>query len=334
MKKLYSFFLVIALTSSLKGQTLNSAHFASPGDVYNYFYTDTLAIVAGPGGTGQIWNFEDLNVSAVLQTDSFIGPIVTNPPIANQTCVSGDTVDGYNFFQNTATAYTMLGLSDSANATTIAYSNPMTLITFPFSYDSTSTDNFAFDLDYQGNNVNVTGTINTIADGTGNLLLPQGAFNNVLRVKYTAVGSGTVLIFTVTQTQEVYEWFDGNYKFPLLHIEKITTTDPFGGLPTVEKVIWVKATGPAGIKTSKQNLDFNLSPNPAHEQVNVKLNTMHNEKTRIAIRNSIGQLVYENDNVDGQLSNLNISTSDLEKGVYFVTLIQNNNTSTKKLVVQ
>jgi hypothetical protein len=39
-------------------------------------------------------------------------------------------------------------------------------------------------------------------------------------------------------------------------------------------------------------------------------------------------------NVDSQLSNLNISTSDLEKGVYFVSVTQNNQAYTKKLVVQ
>jgi hypothetical protein len=228
----------------------------------------------------------------------------------------------------------MLGFSDSANVTVVAYSNPMTMVTFPFSFGNTSTDNFAFTTTFQGNNVDATGTITTIADGSGNLLLPQGAFNNVLRVKLDIVTNLTVLIFSLTQTQTIYEWYDGIYKFPLLHIENVITTDPFGGAPTVGKAVWVKATGPAGIKSINSKNNFNLMPNPAQDQVSIQLNNTVSSQTSIVITNAVGQLVYQNNNVDAQLRNLNISTSDLEKGVYFVSVIQNNQTYTKKLVVQ
>lgn len=334
MKKIYFIFTLISLSSVLKSQTLTTNHFPSPGDVFQYFNTDTLGIVPGPGGTAQEWNFEDLNVEALSQTENYIAPFVTNPPIANQTTVSGDSINGFSFYQNTNNNYNMLGIADSGLVTVTPYSNPMTLITFPFSKDSVSTDNFAFVADFQGTAVNVTGTVNTIADGTGNLLLPQGAFNNVLRVKYTIIGTGTYLLFSATQTQIIYEWYDGIYKFPLLRIENITTTDPFGGPDIVEKYIKLKDTGPASINSVAHNVNFNLAPNPAHEQVNIKLNNFKISQTKIIITNAVGQLVYENNNVHSQLSNLNISTSDLEKGVYFVSVIQNNQAFTKKLVVQ
>jgi hypothetical protein len=61
------------------------------------------------------------------------------------------------------------------------------------------------------------------------------------------------------------------------------------------------------------------------------LNNANISQTKIIITNAVGQLVYENNNVDSQLSNLNISTSDLEKGVYFVSVIQNNQAYTKKI---
>ncbi len=228
----------------------------------------------------------------------------------------------------------MLGFSDSANVTVVAYSDAMTMLTFPFAFGNTSTDNFAFTTTFQGNNVNATGTITTTADGSGNLLLPQGAFNDVLRIKYNIVTNLTVLVFNVTQTQTIYEWYDGVYKFPLLHIDNTNTTDPFGGAATDVKTVWVKATGPAGIASISDKTDFSLAPNPAQDQVNVRINSASTTQTKIVITNAVGQLVYENNNVDAKLSNLNISTSDLEKGVYFVSVIQNNQTFTKKLVVQ
>lgn len=334
MKKIY-FILILALfAQQSQSQTLISGHFPSPGDVYKYFYTDTLGIVAGPAGASQIWNFEDLNVDTVLQTDTYVAPIVTTPPVTGHTVAIGDTLNGYNFFKNTATEYAMLGLSDSGNVNVVAYSNPMTLLTFPFSYGNTNTDNFAFTTTFQGNAVSATGTINSSADGSGNLLLPQGAFNNVLRVKYNVVTNITVSIINITQTQNIYEWYDGVYKFPLLHIEQTTTTDPFGGAPTVTKQVWVEATGPAGIKNNANKNDFSLTPNPAKDQVSLKFNPSNSNQTEVIVFNAVGQMVYENKHVDAQLSNLNISVSDLEKGVYFVQVIQNNKTFTQKLVVQ
>jgi hypothetical protein len=334
MKKIYLLLSLISIASISKSQTLNTNHFPSPGDVYEYFNTDTLGIVPGPAGTAQVWNFEDLNVDTVLQIDSYLAPIVTTPPITGTTTVIGTDTTGYSFFKNTSTEYTMLGFSDSGNVNVTNYSNAMTTITFPFSFGSTATDNFAFSGNFQGNSFNATGTVTTTGDGSGNLLLPQGAFNNVVRVKYNVVTNATVIVFTVTQTQTIYEWYDGVSKFPLLHIDNTNTTDPFGGAATDVKTVWVKATGPAGISSVSNKTDFSLAPNPAQDQVNVRINSASATQTKIVITNAVGQLVYENNNVDAKLNNLNISTSDLEKGVYFVSVIQNNQTFTKKLVVQ
>lgn len=325
---------IIFIPRFAQGQTLNSGHFPSPGDVYEYFYTDTLGIVPGAAGNAQVWNFEDLNVDTILQLDNYIAPISTTPPVTGHTTAVGDSLQGYSFFKNSAAKYEMLGISDSGNVTVVAYSNPMTMVNFPFSFGDSLTDNFAFTTTFQGNNVNATGTISTKADGIGNLLLPQGAFNNVLRVKINIVTNLTLLIFNVTQTQTIYEWYDGLYKFPLLHIDNTNTTDPFGGSATDVKSVWIKATGPAGLKTPLNKTDFSLAPNPAKEQVNIKFDANLNEQTKIVITNSIGQLVYQNENIDASLKNLNISIHDLNKGVYFVSVIQNNQTFTKKLVVQ
>lgn len=334
MKKIYFITFLAAISFKLQAQTLISNHFPSPGDVYKYFYTDTLGILPGASGTAQIWNFEDLNVDTILQTDNYLAPIVTNPAVTGHTTALGDSLNGYTFYKNTATEYTMMGLSDSGNVTVVPYSNPMILLTFPFAFGNTNTDNFAFTTTFQGNNVNATGTVSTTADGSGNLLLPQGAFNNVLRVKYNIVTNLSVSIFNITQTQNIYEWYDGIYKFPLLHIEQVVTTDPFGGAPTVDKTVWVEATGPAGINSIVNKNDFTLAPNPAPEQVNIKFANNSNSQTKVILYNSLGQLVYENSNVEANLSNLTIQTQDLQKGVYFVTVIQNNQTRTKKLVVQ
>ena len=128
MKKIYFITFIAAISLNLQAQTLISSHFPSPGDVYKYFYTDTLGILPGASGTAQIWNFEDLNVDTILQTDNYLAPIVTNPAVTGHTTALGDSLNGYTFYKNTATEYTMMGLSDSGNVTVVPYSNPMILL--------------------------------------------------------------------------------------------------------------------------------------------------------------------------------------------------------------
>ncbi|MFN5711129.1 MAG: T9SS type A sorting domain-containing protein, partial [Bacteroidota bacterium] len=50
--------------------------------------------------------------------------------------------------------------------------------------------------------------------------------------------------------------------------------------------------------------------------------------------NTVGQLVYENNQVNAANNRLTVNTSNFEKGVYFVNMLQDNRTITKKLVVQ
>ena len=54
MKKIYLLITLFAFANTVKSQTLNPGHFPSPGDVHQYFNTDTLGIVAGPAGTAQV----------------------------------------------------------------------------------------------------------------------------------------------------------------------------------------------------------------------------------------------------------------------------------------
>ena len=116
MKKIYLSLVSLIVAVGLHAQTINSLHFPSPGDNFTYFLTDTNGIYPGTSGANQVWNFEDLNVDTVVQTDSYLAPIVTTPPVTGHTTVLGDIQNGYTFFKNTATDFTLMGNSDSGNS--------------------------------------------------------------------------------------------------------------------------------------------------------------------------------------------------------------------------
>lgn len=334
MKKIYLLISLISFGFAAQSQTLNSNQFPEPGDLYKYNKADTTGVQAGAAGAAAVWNFASLNLSAIVTVESYLPPVT--PSVAGTTTVTGADTLGYNFFKNTATEFSIIGLSDSANINLTAFTDAQKLMTFPFSFNNTLTDNFAFTTTIAGiGTVNATGTVNAVADGTGNIILPQGTFNNVLRVKTIIVTNLDIAgAFTIVQTQTIYEWFDGVYKFPLLRVENTNTTDPFGGPDTKGKTVQAKATGPAGLNTLVNKVNFSLSPNPASDYVLVSLNNALPAKTQVTVTNAIGQVVYQNSNMENAAQNLVINTASFDKGMYFVTLTRNENSTTQKLIVR
>lgn len=81
------------------------------------------------------------------------------------------------------------------------------------------------------------------------------------------------------------------------------------------------------VVTDKEN-SFVLYPNPAREIINVKCEIL-NEPASITITNIMGQVVLSN-TISSQESELNIQS--LQSGIYFVTLVQKEKTSTVKFI--
>lgn len=76
--------------------------------------------------------------------------------------------------------------------------------------------------------------------------------------------------------------------------------------------------------------DYIIYPNPAKELLNVKLEIINNETTHLRITNIIGEEVL-NENINTNVTSLNIQ--HLKTGVYFVTIEDNKNKITKKLII-
>lgn len=92
--------------------------------------------------------------------------------------------------------------------------------------------------------------------------------------------------------------------------------------------------GTVGLKTPsvELNLDYNLFPNPATNQITISLNDKYkNEKYRVRITNIVGEEIYKSQERNFPIT---LSTSNLKSGIYFVTLNQNETTITKKLIIE
>lgn len=152
------------------------------------------------------------------------------------------------------------------------------------------------------------GIITLDPDGYGTLILPNGTYNNVLRVKITQVHPW----FTYT----VHVWFDGNKKSALLKIDN---------QPNVEYLLSEANT--AGLTEINKQKKFNFYPNPTTDQ----LTFLSEEIGELFITNNLGQVVSKTSINAKQVS---ISTANLEQGVYRLLFVTENKTATSELIIQ
>ncbi len=102
--------------------------------------------------------------------------------------------------------------------------------------------------------------------------------------------------------------------------------DPLGNLDNAANALRLGNTT-TGIAQNKTNMQFNLFPNPAHNQLNIETNKVTDMK--IEVMDIFGKVVLT-ENYKG--SNASVNVSDLTAGVYFIKLSSEGNTLTKKFV--
>jgi uncharacterized ubiquitin-like protein YukD len=83
-----------------------------------------------------------------------------------------------------------------------------------------------------------------------------------------------------------------------------------------------------------EKTSFSLHPNPAKENVTISINNVNSGNYDLTIEDVKGQkVVREVITVNNKNSTKTVNTSQFEKGVYFVRLVNGTSTVTKKLVV-
>ncbi len=79
--------------------------------------------------------------------------------------------------------------------------------------------------------------------------------------------------------------------------------------------------------------EFRVWPVPASDYLNLDFMIDGNEDVRISIINILGEEVFLLDKINQESSLIRIPVMDVPNGIYFVTLVQNNNTATRKVIV-
>lgn len=237
MKKNSTFFLlfllwVVSLTLNAQPTLTADNNFPSPGSEYLRFNCNATGINQGPAGADVAWNFNALTSIGLINA----GQYLTAEETAYEVFFPGTNLaesftDGTLFFYfDNADSIALSGFLQPIGGTNlqqVAYANPLKYMEYPFSYGSSFSDMATRTY----GNYNGTITINVTADAYGTITLPNGTFDDVLRVhsiihtQDVATGSNFIV------DDDLYEWYIEGHPKPLFAI-RYRTIDNNGNITT------------------------------------------------------------------------------------------------------
>ncbi len=332
---LLSIFIAIAGLANAQLTLTKALYEPVAGDQKNTVSLDTSFYTSGlPSnitGTNVIWDFSNLAVNStvgVISSDFIPAASATVTPPSGAT-LAEDQGGSYTFYKSVSTPTTEFQLQSVKFGTiALTFTNTALIARWPVSYGYNVTDIMAGSAQQGTFNAQFTGSVNTVADGMGTLLLPQGnTFTNVLRLKSVQTLTVTYFSFPIANVkQTVFQYFKAGDKFPLLTVNASATTFS-SSTQEATTANGNAAYLPIGIKENQlNNVNFHVLPNPANTSVSVELekNMIANSLTLI---NAIGQKVK-------QISNSNtLNVADVPNGIYYLEVNSVGHSARKPVII-
>lgn len=214
------------------------------------------------------------------------------------------------------------------------------LLNYPFSLTNSITDDFSGSMNYtyiMPQSDPAIGDNTSEYDGNGTLMLEGVTLTDVIRIKSTEATAftpafGGPVVFNRTQ-YEYYHFATSNLPvFVHAHIVVsgafdldfnlvMSSVDPSDQTATIEKVDGFESVS--------------VYPNPAVDNFNIKFNSNTSQKVGVTMINAIGQkVINQTYAVNAGANKLNINTADMNKGIYFVTVVAGDDKITRKVLVK
>lgn len=315
MKKV--FFLIVFLFSfsiqSIAQPILTKNNIApQSGQVFSIINLSNQS--PGFSGPNQVWDLSNASTvgnSTINVNDASSSPNAGNFPNAN--IVSFHSGNGeHSFFQINTNEWEYYGLHTSLS---ISYSNPQTVLKFPFTYNDALVDTFycVFNVGY---NIYRMGFVTIEADSYGSLVLPSGTYTNVLRVHYTINTKDSSQNGVTNYTQEYYYWYkEWNYN-------PIAFMDISAGGYYLENIV-------NSVVEKELSYSIKIFPNPATNELTIVFSELAELSAKVELfsihgKTIITETIYIEQN--------KIDISSLPSGLYFITISTPKHTYTRKIL--
>ena len=344
MKKILLF---TALFASYSFGQMTQANEPTIGTSTSMFVCDSLVDnYESITGTGVTWDYS--NIDGVFNTtknvdvlDATLTAEADSFPGATYAINVGGALTSY--YSSTATERVSQGFlyfePSFADPVYAMFSNNLeTVATYPFSVSNYVSDNFDGYFNWVYNTLPIhetlTGNSMSTVDGTGTLLLPQStSIANVLRFKLVDTSYTTLPLLGPAQlVRTQFEYYDyASSNLPVFIHSSLAVQTPGGAsliennivLSTVQPTTWV------GLAEENALDNIVISPNPASEKIKVEGASLNDHST-FTFLDDTGRIIYT-----GKLSkNGLIELNDIKAGHYFLKISNDQETSTKNVVIK
>lgn len=341
--------------------TINSTDMPFVDTIYQFHSASTLNVDFSTTGADIVWDYTGL-INTGFTQDSFVNPASTpwvyqlvfnnflfptydathaqpGSGIVLPSQIPFEVTNVSNFYKNSSTSFKMIGFGATINGlpTPIQYQGSDRWYKFPLTFGNQDTSSYSFEINVPTLGYwKQAGTRMNDADGFGTLLLPNGQTYEVIRLKSRTEIVDSLHIdalgFTIPipRIRTEYKFLASGETEPVLQI----TTQPLLLVFGPETVIGVRYKNEMNLASfdNPTNSTLSVYPNPAKEYLTIS-NPQALVWTRIALINSVGEVLYKNDL--GGKDDIRIDVSALPRGSYFITTeFENRSTITQKVLVQ
>ncbi len=339
----------LAITSILNAQSLTQTNEPTVGQSSTMYLCDSNATnLASVTGNTAVWNYSQLGkYTSQLRTINIIDPTTT----ANAPSFSGATsafeIQNFitTYYSSTSGARNSQGFvfQEPTLGDVIAEysSNNEVLMTYPFAYSNTSTDNFAGTLSFSLNgipqNPSCIGTVTSSIDGQGSLTVGNTTIPNVIRYRIEDHTLATItFVGDIEFIRTQYEYYDlANSQMPIFIHANAIIQNVGSTTPLINRSLVLSSTQPTNIVGANAGILFNnlanfsVYPNPTKGELTI--NGEFKSDAQIRVIDQTGREIIS----ALSLSNVSkIDLSSIDKGLYTVEIINNGVKSTKNIVVE
>jgi len=332
--------------------TITRANFVpGTGDTQLYYIADTNSVLDNSIGANVVFNYNALRGYGQSQTQYFIDPSTTANSGDFPTATITDTTDSlagnlrYNedFTDSICTIGVVLDINNIGAAMIKYDNNPESFMKFPFNYGDSYSDSYSgvFSSPLIALTSTATGTVTVTADAWGTLKLPIIAdIDSVIRVvRVENLLTDTIFLqpffpdilpIPINAVQVSY-YKPSLSKNPLLSF----VTGDINGDTSINVISQYPLYG-VGIEEVNQNITISLSPNPTNNNRTLLAFTLKNKAmVDVTIFNHVGQIVMKafNGRLPQGKNKLNVNTSALRSGIYYININLDNKVVTKKLII-
>lgn len=320
MKRVYILVNVLISAAAFAQPTLEQSNVGAViGDSYTYSRIDWNG-VPGSSGNNQTWDFSGIVTTTTTALD-FVSTSSCPSPTSFPTANVSSNFDSQQYVHHkfTSTEYDNVGMY--AGGVAISYSDPETILTFPFTMNDSYVDTFGATFVSGGVTFVRSGDVTVTADGYGTLILPNATISNVLRVKVTedygdAVGGVELYHYNI----DIYMYYKPGVSTPVLsltHYEQGANIINYGNF-----------LDDASLSLEESSTEeLSVYPNPFTNDFTVE--TSANDES-IEVFDILGNLVYYT-KVSDQNKYM-IDLNDNESGIYIVRVTSATQVREMKLI--